>query len=74
MRNGGSSLGSWHAFLAETPAPEWTLDHPIRNCELRNVTRIDFRIGAWLAWRKDDPTAVRDDIIDVARSLVRAGR
>jgi hypothetical protein len=45
MRNGGSSLGSWHAFLAETPAPEWTLDHPIRNCELRNVTQIDFRIG-----------------------------
>ncbi|RDL47842.1 Hca operon transcriptional activator HcaR [Ensifer sp. M14] len=54
-------------------APEWTLDLPNRNFELRKVRGVDFRIGLGVAWSKDDPTAVRDDIIDIARSLVRAG-
>ena len=55
-------------------APEWTLDLPNRNFELRKVRGIDFRIGLGVAWSKDDPTAARDDIIDIARSLVRQGR
>ncbi len=55
-------------------APEWTLDLPNRNFELRKVRGIDFRIGLGVAWSKDDPTAARDDIIDIARSLVRVGR
>ncbi|WP_312366471.1 LysR family transcriptional regulator [Ensifer sp.] len=55
-------------------APEWTLDLPNRNFELRKVRGVDFRIGLGVAWSKDDPTAARDDIIDIARSLVRAGR
>lgn len=54
-------------------APEWTLDLPNRNFELRKVRGVDFRIGLGVAWSKDDPTAARDDIIDIARSLVRAG-
>ncbi|NRP21736.1 HTH-type transcriptional regulator BenM [Ensifer adhaerens] len=55
-------------------APEWTLDLPNRNFELRKVRGVDFRIGLGVAWSKDDPTAARDDIIDIARSLIRAGR
>ena len=55
-------------------APEWTLDLPNRNFELRKVRGVDFRIGLGVAWSKDDPTAARDDIIDIARSLVRVGR
>ncbi|SDN39329.1 LysR substrate binding domain-containing protein [Ensifer sp. YR511] len=55
-------------------APEWTLDLPNRNFELRKVRGVDFRIGLGVAWSKDDPTAARDDIIDIARSLVRPGR
>ncbi len=55
-------------------APEWTLDLPNRNFELRKVRGVDFRIGLGVAWSKDDPTAARDDIIDICRSLVRSGR
>jgi len=54
-------------------APEWTLELPNRNFELRKVRGVDFRIGLG-AWCKDDPTAARDDIIDIARSLVKPGR
>ncbi|KQV21610.1 LysR family transcriptional regulator [Rhizobium sp. Root1203] len=55
-------------------APEWTLDLPNRAFELKKVRGIDFRIGLGVAWNKDDPTASRDDIIDIARSLARPGR
>ena len=55
-------------------APEWTEGMPNRNFELRKVRGVDFRIGLGVAWNKEDPTAGRDDIIDIARSLVRPGR
>ncbi|WEX75101.1 LysR family transcriptional regulator [Sinorhizobium numidicum] len=55
-------------------APEWTQDLPNRNFELRRVRGVDFRVGLGVAWNKEDPTAARDDIIDIARSLVRPGR
>ncbi len=42
-----------------------------RNFELRKVRGVDFRIGTGVAWNMDDPTASRDDIIEIARSLVR---
>jgi DNA-binding transcriptional LysR family regulator len=35
---------------------------------------VDFRIGMCVAWNMEDPTAARDDIIDVARPLVRPPR
>ncbi|MEK1861746.1 MAG: hypothetical protein AAAC49_08060, partial [Rhizobium leguminosarum] len=54
-------------------APEWTLDLPNRGFELKKVCGIDFRIGLGIAWSKEDPTAGRDDIVDIARSLARAG-
>jgi hypothetical protein len=38
------------------------------------VRGIDFRIGLGVAWNKEDPTASRDDIVDIARSLGRSGR
>jgi DNA-binding transcriptional LysR family regulator len=55
-------------------APEWVQDLPNRAFELKKVRGIDFRIGLGLAWNKDDPTASRDDIVDIARSLARPGR
>ena len=54
--------------------PEWTLELPNRACELKKVKGIDFRIGLGVAWNREDPTASRDDIVDIARSLARAGR
>lgn len=32
---------------------------------------IDFRIGIGVAWNREDPTATRDDIVDIARSMAR---
>jgi DNA-binding transcriptional LysR family regulator len=55
-------------------APEWTLQLPNRAFELKKVRGIDFRIGLGVAWNKEDPTAARDDIVDIARSLARPGR
>jgi DNA-binding transcriptional LysR family regulator len=54
--------------------PEWTQDLPNRGFELKKARGIDFKIGLGVAWNREDPTAARDDIIDIARSLVRAGR
>lgn len=55
-------------------APEWTEGLPNRAFELKAVRGIDFRIGLGVAWNKEDPTASRDDIVDIARSLGRPGR
>jgi DNA-binding transcriptional LysR family regulator len=55
-------------------APQWTRDFPNRNFELRKVRGVDFRIGMGVAWSMEDPTAARDDIIDIARSLARPPR
>ncbi|NEJ02564.1 LysR family transcriptional regulator [Rhizobium ruizarguesonis] len=54
--------------------PEWTQDLPNRGFELRKVRGVDFKIGLGVAWNREDPTAGRDDIIDIARSLARPGR
>jgi DNA-binding transcriptional LysR family regulator len=54
--------------------PEWTQELPNRGFELRKVRGIDFKIGLGVAWNREDPTASRDDIIDIARSLVRPDR
>ena len=54
--------------------PEWTQDLPNRGFELKKVRGVDFKIGLGVAWNREDPTAARDDIIDIARSLVRSGR
>lgn len=55
-------------------APEWTGELPGRDVVLKKVTGIDLKIGLGVAWSKDDPTAARDDIIDIARTLGRSGR
>ncbi|WP_392711195.1 LysR family transcriptional regulator [Rhizobium ruizarguesonis] len=52
-------------------APEWTLDIPNRTFLLRKVRGIDFKIGLGIAWSKNDPTASRDEIVDMAKSLAR---
>jgi len=54
-------------------APEWAEGLPNRTLELKAVRGIDFRIRLGVAWNKEDPTALRDDIVDIARSLARPG-
>ena len=41
--------------------------------KIRVGTVYPATIGLGFLWSKDDPTATRDDIIHIARSLVRAG-
>ncbi len=41
---------------------------------LKKVTGIDLKIGLGVAWSKDDPTAARDDIIDIARTIGKSKR
>ncbi len=57
---------SWHRLC-----PQWTKDFPNRNLELLKVRGVDFRIGKRVAWKMEDPTASRDGIIEISRSLVR---
>jgi hypothetical protein len=40
---------------------------------LKKVRGIDFKIGLGIAWSKEDPTASRDDIVEIAKSMVRRG-
>lgn len=54
--------------------PEWTKDLPNRSFLLREVEGMDFTIGLGLAWNKEDPTANRDEIVEIARSLASASR
>jgi DNA-binding transcriptional LysR family regulator len=49
--------------------PEWTSDLPNRKFRLREVEGVDFKISLGLAWNKEDPTANRDEIVEIARSL-----
>lgn len=51
--------------------PEWTNDLPNRNFRLRKIAEINFEIGLAIAWNKEDPTANRDDIVEIAGSLRR---
>jgi hypothetical protein len=51
-----------------------TLRKAYRGFELKTVRGVDFKIGLGVAWNREDPTAGRDDIIDIARSLARPGR
>jgi DNA-binding transcriptional LysR family regulator len=52
-------------------APGWTTDIPNRSFVLKKVRGIDFKIGLGIAWSKEDPTASRDDIVDIAKSMAR---
>ncbi|MCA1443766.1 LysR family transcriptional regulator [Ensifer sp. IC4062] len=54
--------------------PEWTKDLPNRSFLLREVEGIDFTVGLGLAWNKEDPTANRDEIVEIARSLALPAR
>ena len=49
--------------------PEWAANLPNRNFRLKVVEEIDLRIGLGLAWSNQDPTANRDDIIEIGRQL-----
>lgn len=49
--------------------PEWAANLPNRNFRLKAVKEIDLRIGLGLAWSNQDPTANRDDIIEIGRQL-----
>lgn len=49
--------------------PEWAANLPNRNFRLKAVEEIDLSIGLGLAWSNQDPTANRDDIIEIGRQL-----
>jgi hypothetical protein len=53
-------------------APEWTTDIPNRTFA-QEGEGIDFKIGLGIALRKEDPTACNDDMVEIAKSLVRRG-
>ncbi len=52
--------------------PEWTIDLPHRS--FREVEGVDFTIGMGLAWNKEDPTANREEFVEIARSLASVSR
>ncbi|MGN7881479.1 LysR family transcriptional regulator [Ensifer sp. 22460] len=54
--------------------PEWTRDLPHKSFRLREVEGVDFTIGMGLAWNKEDPTANREEIVEIARTLAAASR
>lgn len=54
--------------------PEWTRDLPHQSFRLREVEGVDFTIGMGLAWNKEDPTANREEIVEIARTLAAASR
>lgn len=62
------------SLVSDGFAPECTEGLPNQAFELKAVRGIDFRIGLGVAWNKEDPTASRDDFVDIARSLARPGR
>ncbi|MGF6178577.1 hypothetical protein ABIE33_006897 [Ensifer sp. 4252] len=43
------------------------------NFELKPVRGVDLKIGLGVAWNKEDPSASRDDFIDIPGSLARPG-
>jgi DNA-binding transcriptional LysR family regulator len=49
--------------------PEWMKELPNRSVTFRDVEGVDFNIGLSIAWSKDDPTANRDEIVEMARAL-----
>lgn len=49
--------------------PEWMQELPNRNVVFRKVEGVDFSVSLSIAWNKEDPTANRDEIIEMARSL-----
>lgn len=54
--------------------PEWARDLPNRNFDLRKVEGMNFRIGLGISWNKEDPTANRDDVIEIAQSLAASSK
>lgn len=49
--------------------PEWMQELPNRAVVFRNVEEVDFSVALSIAWNKEDPTANRDEIVEMARSL-----
>ncbi|SDG87884.1 LysR family transcriptional regulator [Pelagibacterium luteolum] len=49
--------------------PEWTSELADRNLVFRKVEGVDFSVGLSIAWNKEDPTANRDEIVEMARSI-----
>lgn len=49
--------------------PEWMRELPNKDVVFRTVEGIDFSVGLSIAWSKEDPTANRDEILEIARSL-----
>lgn len=53
--------------------PEWTKDCPTGRFA-SGSGGSDFTIGMGLAWNKEDPTANREEFVEIARSLASVSR
>ncbi len=53
--------------------PEWTQDLPNRLFELKKVKGVYFKIGLGVAWNGRDPTASREDSVDIVAVAGAAG-
>lgn len=49
--------------------PEWMRELPNGEVTLKEVEGVDLKVGLSIAWNKEDPTANRDEIIEMAGSL-----
>lgn len=49
--------------------PEWTSELADPKLVFRKVKGVDFSVGLSVAWNKADPTANRDEIVEMARSI-----
>lgn len=50
--------------------PEWVAGTHAGNIQLKSVEGVDLRIGLGLAWSIEDPTANRDNIVELGRQLI----
>ncbi|WP_159592427.1 LysR family transcriptional regulator [Chelativorans xinjiangense] len=49
--------------------PEWAGDFPNPGFALRKMEDVDMKISLGIAWRKEDPIANKDELVDIAKAL-----
>jgi DNA-binding transcriptional LysR family regulator len=66
-----SMLALVSAGAAAGFVPEWVSELPKDNYILKCVKELDLEIGLAIAWKKDDPTHWKDDIVEMAKSFAQ---
>ena len=78
MKYTDSCIRQWANYLLKLEggrceARAVVLKLPLRESEDQRVRGIDYKIGLGIAWSREDSTASRDDIVEIAKSMVRRG-